>query len=364
MYKTWNKALAVVVTLTMVISLFAGIPPKAQAEESNTYEALPAPPMIMPMAVNPDYPQMEKPYVEPYLMEDGKGSLYVEWDEVEGAEKYQVILFNGSYHSYWDTPADQPYFSTAGKGMFPTAEQLEAGQVDFRRDGTGTDFAVNPQALYQKAYEKNGGLNYSTSNKYYVRVTAVMQEGAYPISYATEVDLSTEKPDVPVDQLDPVAQVQAEAFISSTEEGFEITNENEMTDLLGNENYSIIQENVTVANNLLRDISVEDYLTEVDETDNSIIVVDPYEITPFGVGVTKLKFYFWGIRVYLSKYTLTSTGGALTMLGIANAKHLLGTVAAIVGVPLQMVRHGIRFDLFYAATMNWKVKFVRNVRWQ
>lgn len=192
MFKKLNHALAVVLTLTMVISLFAGLPPKAQAEEKNTYEALPAPPMIMPAAVNPDYPQMEKPVVEAHSNGDGTGYLDVSWNPVEGAEKYQVILFNGSYHSYWDVPATETSWTTQGKGMFPTPDQVEAGQVDFMRNGSGQEFIDEPSYLYLKANELNGGFDYSASNEYYIRLTAVYEDGATPISYATTVSIPLE----------------------------------------------------------------------------------------------------------------------------------------------------------------------------
>lgn len=61
---------------------------------------------------------------------------------------YQSILFNGSIHSYWDVPADQTNWTTKGKGMFPNDEQIDLGQVNFLRNGNGTDFAFDPSTLY------------------------------------------------------------------------------------------------------------------------------------------------------------------------------------------------------------------------
>ncbi|MFD4704844.1 hypothetical protein ACFWM3_08230 [Gottfriedia sp. NPDC058432] len=46
--------------------------------------------------------------------------------------------------------------------------------------------ATDPYKLYSKAFEVNGsGLNYSDSTVYYVKVTAVHEDGANPISHAT-----------------------------------------------------------------------------------------------------------------------------------------------------------------------------------
>ncbi|KQL37795.1 hypothetical protein AN960_16185 [Bacillus sp. FJAT-25509] len=92
------------------------------------------------------------PTVEAFSNEDGTGTGYlnVSWKPVEGVTKYQIILFNGSIHSYWDVPANQTTCTTKGKGMFPTDEQIELGQVNFLRNGNGTDFASDPSTLYQK----------------------------------------------------------------------------------------------------------------------------------------------------------------------------------------------------------------------
>lgn len=197
-------------TVSLITAAILGsiIPMKSHAEEItkpisenntnqvNTQTSIPAPPILQGRAVNTNYPQMPKPNVEAFSNEDGTGTGYldVSWEPVEGITKYQIILFNGSIHSYWDVPADQTTWTTKDKGMFPTNEQIEAGQVNFRRDGKGTDFVVDPSTLYKKAFEINGGLNYSNSSEYYVRVTAVHEDGASPISYATKTSILVETP--------------------------------------------------------------------------------------------------------------------------------------------------------------------------
>ncbi|MFC9744211.1 hypothetical protein ACFVKC_40720, partial [Streptomyces noursei] len=151
----------------------------------NTQTSLPAPPILQGRAVNDKYPQMPMPTVETISNEDGTGYLDVSWEPVEGVKNYQILLFNGSIHSYWDVPANGTSWTTKGKGMFPTNEQIEAGKINFLRDGSGGEFATDPYNLYSKAYEVNGStLNYTDSTVYYVRVTAVYEDGASPISYA------------------------------------------------------------------------------------------------------------------------------------------------------------------------------------
>ncbi|MEH7613666.1 hypothetical protein [Gottfriedia acidiceleris] len=110
----------------------------------NTQSSFPAPPIIQGRAVNDKYPQMPAPTVEAFSNDDGTDTGYIDvsWEPVEGVTKYQVILFNGSIHSYWDVPSEETSWTTKDKGMFPTIEQIENGQVKFRRDGSGTEFSV------------------------------------------------------------------------------------------------------------------------------------------------------------------------------------------------------------------------------
>ncbi|MEH7515369.1 hypothetical protein V7146_21860 [Gottfriedia acidiceleris] len=196
MKKLFKQATVSVITAAILGSI---IPMKSHAEEItnptsentinqvNTQTSLPVPPILQGRAVNVKYPQMPIPTVEAFSNDDGTGTGYldVSWEPVDGVTKYQVILFNGSIHSYWDVPADQTTWTKKNKGMFPTEEQIEAGQVNFKRDGSGTEFSFDPSTLYKKAFEVNGGsFNYSTGIDYYVRVTAVYNDGASPISFA------------------------------------------------------------------------------------------------------------------------------------------------------------------------------------
>ncbi|AOH56455.1 hypothetical protein ABE28_018970 [Peribacillus muralis] len=178
---------------------------RANAENINTAEfirpfsnqALEAPPINQGRAINTKYPRMTTPAVEAFSHDDGTGTGYlnVSWEPIDNVTKYQVLIFNGSKHSYWTVPADQVFWTTKGKGMFPTVEQLEEGQVDYLRNGSGTEFPIDPSPFYKKAHELNGGLNYSGSQHYYIRVAAIFEDGASPLSYAnvTQIPLDTPK---------------------------------------------------------------------------------------------------------------------------------------------------------------------------
>lgn len=130
-------------TVTVITAAILGsiIPMKSHAEEIskpyletpfnqvNIQTSLPTPPIIKSRAVNEKYPQMSMPTVEAFSNDDGTGTRYldVSWEPIENATKYQVILFNGSIHSYWDVPADETFWTTKGKGMFPTDAQIDNG---------------------------------------------------------------------------------------------------------------------------------------------------------------------------------------------------------------------------------------------
>ncbi|MFF3023658.1 hypothetical protein ACFVRR_13545 [Gottfriedia sp. NPDC057948] len=180
----------------------------------NSQSSLPAPPILQGRAVNDKYPQMPAPTVEGFSNEDGTGTGYldVSWEPIEDVTKYQIILFNGSIFSYWDIPANETTWTTKDKGLFPTGEQLESGQVNFIRDGSGTDFPGDPSTFYNKAYEINGGLNYSNSNEYLIRITAVHEDGANPISYASKIIIPEETPIIEELNLQTMSEVEKIAF--------------------------------------------------------------------------------------------------------------------------------------------------------
>ncbi|MFD4707835.1 hypothetical protein ACFWM3_23735 [Gottfriedia sp. NPDC058432] len=116
---------------------------------------------------------MPAPTVEAFSNDDGTDTGYIDvsWEPVEDVIKYQVILFNGSIHSYWDVPAEETSWTTKDKGMFPTIEQIENGQVNFRRDGKATDFSIDPTTLYKKANEVGIGVSLLLSTNYLLHQT-------------------------------------------------------------------------------------------------------------------------------------------------------------------------------------------------
>ncbi|MEH7511472.1 hypothetical protein V7146_01820 [Gottfriedia acidiceleris] len=251
---------------------------------------------------------MSMPTVDTFSNEDGSGTGYldVSWAPVDGVTKYQVILFNGSIHSYWDVPANQNNWTTKGKGMFPTKDQIEGGQVNFRRDGTGSDFSADPSKLYKKAFEVNGGLNYSDSYEYYIRVTAVFEDGASPISYPTN---ST----IPYDNTDSFFTLEGMGASYTEEESIAIINliptveqyiKPDNNGLLSLSQEFEKQVDPVVYNHFINGIeninkSIQNKEFEIDYNNSQIKLIEtnPFELQPFS-STTK---HWWGVEWKLSK---------------------------------------------------------------
>lgn len=120
-----------------------------------------------------------------------QGYLEVSWQPVENAMGYQVVLYNGIKNSYWDVPKGELTWTTKGKGMFPTEKQLSEGEVNFLRNQSGEDFAINPSVLYEAVHRKTGENALLGSEEYVVRLVAITEEGTRPISSAVKLSMDS-----------------------------------------------------------------------------------------------------------------------------------------------------------------------------
>ncbi|MDM5283867.1 hypothetical protein ABEI56_04565 [Peribacillus castrilensis] len=206
MKKIVAKVLLCSLALTLFVSMLPTKQPKAEVNKSMIDLAVfedslskpvsapkPAPNIIERRTINTKYERMESPFVEAIPYDDGTGTGYldVSWEPVANAQKYQILLFNGSKHHYFTVNGDITEWTTKGKKMFPTPKHIETGMIDYLRDGSGMELSIDPTSLYKKAFEVDGMYDYSKSPYYYVRVTAIFENGASPISYATISSLLT-----------------------------------------------------------------------------------------------------------------------------------------------------------------------------
>lgn len=165
-------------------SRYHGLSSNEAIDDVNIFDK-PNPQIILDQEVVADHPKMVAPEVEAFANGDGTGYLNVSWDPVEYAQKYQLFLFNGHQYATWDVPVTSTSWTTKGKKIYPTLEQLDDGRIDFLKDGTGQELADEPSYLYTKSWEINNGIDYRNSNNYYVYVRASLEDGYSPVSDAT-----------------------------------------------------------------------------------------------------------------------------------------------------------------------------------
>ncbi|WP_163101613.1 DNRLRE domain-containing protein [Peribacillus alkalitolerans] len=110
----------------------------------------------------------------------GTGYLNVNWKKVTGAEKYKVQIFNGKDYESILVNGDVNSWTSKGKKLWPTQAQIDAGEYKLRADQSGTEFAFNPNPVYQNAAADGG--TYGTRRNYAVRVIAVFPGGDSPWS--------------------------------------------------------------------------------------------------------------------------------------------------------------------------------------
>ncbi|WP_170169183.1 Ig-like domain-containing protein [Mesobacillus subterraneus] len=80
----------------------------------------------------------------------GKGRIDLRWYSVSGAKGYKVLIFNGRDYEEIDV-GNQKTWTSLGKQIWPTEEQIRQGEHKLRLDGSGGDFSDKPAAVYSNA---------------------------------------------------------------------------------------------------------------------------------------------------------------------------------------------------------------------
>ncbi|MBT2739025.1 Ig-like domain-containing protein [Bacillus sp. ISL-7] len=96
----------------------------------------------------------------------GKGKINLQWSSVTGAKGYRVYLYNGKeFEQVYDGAATS--WSSFGKNLWPTNDQINNGDVALRKDGLGTDLSDNPGLVYQRLGDTG-----RAADTYYFRISA------------------------------------------------------------------------------------------------------------------------------------------------------------------------------------------------
>lgn len=127
-----------------------------------------------------NYAAPNAPWGAMYTHDDPNGSGYANlwWDAVPGASSYNVLIWNGhNYQSF--NVGNVTHWTSKGKGIWPTATEIQQGKYLLHTDGAGTELALDPSPVYKNAYTANGstGTNYGTDKNYWFRVEAVTSDG-------------------------------------------------------------------------------------------------------------------------------------------------------------------------------------------
>ncbi|MBC1211013.1 hypothetical protein HB815_08720 [Listeria booriae] len=134
--------------------------------------------------------QMAKPVVTSHRSEtDGNvGYLNVSWKPATDAISYKIGLFNGYNYDYIDV-GKVTNWSTKGKKLWATTDEVANGRYKLHMDGTGAELPIDPMQTYTAANKANPNVNYSDRLFYYTRVIAVFENNESPVSDAGTVTM-------------------------------------------------------------------------------------------------------------------------------------------------------------------------------
>lgn len=126
---------------------------------------------------------MSPPMGQAYANAKGTNTGYVnlEWPEVAGADGYRVTIFDGKKNIYFDA-GEETSWTTKGKGIWPSQQEVEAGGWNVRTDGTGTELAIDPSPVY-----RNSNGVYGERKNYWFRVQAYTNNGNRADSVISDV---------------------------------------------------------------------------------------------------------------------------------------------------------------------------------
>ncbi|WP_163655848.1 DNRLRE domain-containing protein [Listeria sp. PSOL-1] len=152
------------------------------------------------LEVTYSYAPPEKPTVKTNSDGVGTGSGYMDltWKAMPGATSYNIVISNGFNYQYFNTGSTATTWSTKGKKIFPTADELAKGEFAFHHDGKGTEFALDPRTLYENAYQAGSTFGLRNLTRYLFRVQAVYPGGESPNSDLAFAYLPLEEPKPPV----------------------------------------------------------------------------------------------------------------------------------------------------------------------
>ncbi len=112
-----------------------------------------------------------------------KGTVNLQWYSVPEAKGYRVYLYNGkAYEQIYDGPATN--WSSLGKNIWPTQEQINNGDATLKMNGSGADLPDQPGVVYQ--FHGDSG---KAPDSYYFAISAYNSFGETELSEITAVKM-------------------------------------------------------------------------------------------------------------------------------------------------------------------------------
>ncbi|MBC1458507.1 SH3-like domain-containing protein [Listeria newyorkensis] len=127
--------------------------------------------------------KMTKPVVTSHKLTSNTGYLNLKWEPRANAVAYKVGFFNGYNYQYVNV-GNVTSWSTQGKKIWATNEDLAVGKYQLHVDGAGSELPIDPLRTYVSANKANPSVNYTDRLYYYARVVAVYANGESPVSDA------------------------------------------------------------------------------------------------------------------------------------------------------------------------------------
>jgi putative cell wall-binding protein len=119
-----------------------------------------------------------------------RNELEYYWSPVTGAIGYKVLIYNGQEYEEFDV-GNVTNWSSLGKKLWPTNEQINNGEFRLKKDGTGVDFSDDPRPVYQNAGGKTNEI------KYWFKLKAYNKDGEIESAPVAVIPVDTTAPTKP-----------------------------------------------------------------------------------------------------------------------------------------------------------------------
>lgn len=121
-------------------------------------------------------PQAPKAKAYSNISSEKSGYVTLNWNETPLADSYKVLIFNGKEYQEFDV-GNTLSWTSQGKGIWPTKEEVANGKYTLHADASGTELASDPRPVY-----KNAGTQYAERTNYWFRIKSYRKDNKHAMS--------------------------------------------------------------------------------------------------------------------------------------------------------------------------------------